>query len=291
MKRLTTTHPDIANDFKRYAQEHSTAGSHMPGSYVQSINKLNVILKSNTSLLGQHEDLWTFTDSRRLHGIYEAILAAQKKADGGFFAGTPTPSYWRQYFYSSAVKMLMTFLPLRRGREMMLVKADEATDADRLAQELEAIELPSEQIYWDDDVPVTSAVGKERLATIKVRENQNVFRSMMLKNYSSKCCLCGLPIEATLRASHISAWAKDVENRMNPQNGLCLAATYDAAFDRHLISLDEDFRLILSSSLREYCTNQAFKEQFKAFEGKKIEMPVRFPPSQRFLAKHREQMA
>lgn len=292
MRRLTSTHPDdIANDFKRYAQERSTPGSNMPGSYVQSINKLNVILKENTSLLGKNEDLWTFTDTCRLQEIYDAILAAQKTSDGGFFAGTPTPSYWKQYFYSSAVKMLITFLPLRNRQELMLAKAADATDARLLAKELDAIDLPPEQIYWDDEVPVTSVVGKERLANIKVRENQDVFRCMVLRNYREQCCLTGLPVIETLRASHISEWAKDPANRLNPENGLCLSATYDAAFDRHLISFDEDYRLILAQSLHEYYTNQAFQEQFKKLEGRRIAMPIKFSPSQKLLAKHREQMA
>ncbi len=291
MRRLPTTHPDVASDFKKFAQERSTPGSNMPGSYVQAINKLNVILKQNTSLLAKNEDLWTFMDTSRLREIYEAILKAQKTSGGGFFAGTPTPSYWKQYFYSSAIKMLMMFLPLHSRQELMLAKAAQATDAVLLAKELDAVELPTEQIYWDDDVPVTSAVGRDRLETIKVRENQNVFRQMMLKNYHRQCCLCGLPVVETLRASHISGWAEDKANRLNPTNGLCLAATYDAAFDKHLISLDEDYRLILSPSLHEYYTNKAFQEQFNALEGRKITMPSRFLPSQEFLAGHRERMS
>ena len=77
---------------------------------------------------------------------------------------------------------------------------------------------------------------------------------------------------------------------MNPENGLCLSATYDAAFDRHLISFDEKYRLILSSSLREYYTNEAFETQFRNFEGKAIAMPIKFLPSQELLQIHREKM-
>ena len=66
--------------------------------------------------------------------------------------------------------------------------------------------------------------------------------------------------------------------------------TNDAAFDKHLISLDEDYRLILSPSLGEYYSNKAFQEQFKALEGRRITMPSRFLPSQEFLAGHRKKM-
>lgn len=77
---------------------------------------------------------------------------------------------------------------------------------------------------------------------------------------------------------------------MNPENGLCPAATFDAAFDRYLISFNEKYRLILSSSLHEYCTNQAFKEQFKNLEGRTIKLPNKFIPSKETLAKHRESL-
>ena len=172
----------------------------------------------------------------------------------------------------------------------MLELARRATNARTLAENLSGIPLEPSRLYWDDNIQADSLVGRERLTEIKVRENQYVFRLMILRNYGFRCCLCGLPILETLRASHISEWHKDEANRLNPENGLCLSATYDAAFDKHLVSLDEDYRFILSPALHEYCTNQAFQVQFKAFEGKRIEMPGRFLPSQELLEKHRKQM-
>ena len=291
MKQSDITYPVIASAFKQYVQEHSAPGSNLPGSYVRAIRKLNIILKNNTTLLGNTEDLWTFSDSKRLFEIYEIIQDAQKASDGSFFAGTPTPSYWKNRFYSSAVIMLRTFLALYNRQKLMLAKAEIATDGAQLAKELDAMDLPDEQVYWDDNIPVSSAVGKERLAEIKVRENQNVFRKIVLRNFCSKCCITGLPIVEILRASHITEWAKDPDNRLNPENGLCLSATYDAAFDRHLISLDNDYRLIISKRLRDYNTNKAFQEQFMRLEGTRIIMPRKFLPSKLLLEKHREIMA
>lgn len=47
------------------------------------------------------------------------------------------------------------------------------------------------------------------------------------------------------RASHIVPWAESEEHRAKPGNGLCLAAT----FDRSLVSLDNDFRVLLDPRL------------------------------------------
>ena len=41
------------------------------------------------------------------------------------------------------------------------------------------------------------------------------------------------------------AWEEDEANLLNSED-LCLSAIYDAAFDRHLISFDEHYRLIVS---------------------------------------------
>jgi len=217
--------------------------------------------------------------------------ACHRGRDGcGFFAGTISPSYYLKHFYSAAVRKLAEFQLVHVRRDRMLEMAATATDAAHLASQLARIPLTASNLYWDDSIEVKSFAGKERLAAIKVRGNQHVFREMMLRNFDFKCCLCGLPVVETLCACHTSGWSKDAANRLNPENGLCLTATYHAAFDRHLVSLDEDYRLILSPSLREYCTNQAFQEQFKALDGRRITMPSRFLPSQKFLAGHREKM-
>lgn len=130
--------------------------------------------------------------------------------------------------------------------------------------------------------------GKDSVKETKVRLGQSYFRRMILANYGGKCCVTGLDIPQVLRASHIVAWAEDKRHRMNPENGLCLSATYDAAFDKHLISFDEEFRMIVSKEIKDYYTNDAAKEYFNKFEGRKIILPKRFMPNQKLLARHRE---
>lgn len=111
-----------------------------------------------------------------------------------------------------------------------------------------------------------------------------------MRNYKNQCCLSGLPLVETLQACHISSWQDDKKNRLNPENGLCLTATYHIAFDRNLIALDDDYRLILSPTLKEYYTNEAFKFYFKNFENQKIQMPIKFLPSKILLEKHRDKL-
>ena len=75
---------------------------------------------------------------------------------------------------------------------------------------------------------------------------------------------------------------------MNPENGLCLSGTYDFAFDQHLISFDEDYRLIVGGEIKDHFTTAITRDYFKKYEGKKITMPSKFLPSQNLLQRHRE---
>ena len=80
----------------------------------------------------------------------------------------------------------------------------------------------------------------------------------------------------------------DGKERLNPRNGLCLAKTHDAAFDRHLITLDERFRVVLSKSIRDHFASETISVNFRPFEGRPIELPQRFAPDPKFVDRHRE---
>jgi hypothetical protein len=130
----------------------------------------------------------------------------------------------------------------------------------------------------------------ETAVTTKARLGQRFFRQSVLASYNSRCCITGNPIPELLVASHILPWSKYPEHRLNPQNGLCLAHTQDAAFDKGLITFDENYRLVFSRYLQEFMPNEALVRNFLAYEGKQIEMPDKFLPGADFMLKHREEV-
>jgi putative restriction endonuclease len=130
----------------------------------------------------------------------------------------------------------------------------------------------------------------ETLISAKRRLGQRFFRQSVLASYNSRCCLTGNPVPELLVASHILPWANYPEHRLNPRNGLCLAQTQDAAFDRGLISFDEDYRLILGSYLKKFLPNEAVEGNFLAYEGKRIQMPDKFLPDPDLMSKHRKEI-
>ncbi len=285
---LSKDQKQIAEQYYLFARENQAKGSGTAHSYVTAINKIDVALH-NARLLDKADSVWDIHDNKKLLELYNFINGEKKKPDGGIFRNDPSPSYWKKGFCSAAVKKFVQFLSLQKREDEMVSIYDSLSDADAISAAMGKIKLDvSPLLLEDDDIDITSQEGKTKIREVETRQNQNVFRRIVLKNYSSRCCVTGLDVVEVLQASHISSWKEDKKNRLNPENGLCLSATYDAAFDRYLISLDEDYRLIFAPSLKEHYTNAAFKEQFCKIEGQKIIMPKRFMPSQEFLAKHRE---
>jgi hypothetical protein len=101
-------------------------------------------------------------------------------------------------------------------------------------------------------LPQTTEV--ERLVVQRV--GQDIFRASLMDYWQARCPLTGITDLALLRASHIVPW-KDCENneeRLNVHNGLLLSALWDAAFDKGLVTFENDgsprFAPCLSESAR-----------------------------------------
>ena len=159
---------------------------------------------------------------------------------------------------------------------------------DEMAFESEkkAIEIRGKHFDLSDNLMIPE--GKTRESTVKTRVNQNFFRKMILSSFDSTCCVTGMSIAELLVASHIIPWSVDSKNRMNPQNGLCLNMLHDKAFDVGLITLDESYRVVLSSKIQRLTSEKV--KMLKDYDGVKITLPSRFIPSQKFLFFHREEI-
>ena len=114
------------------------------------------------------------------------------------------------------------------------------------------------------------------------RVGQSFFRKIILTSYNKRCALTGIEEPRLLNASHIVAWKDDPQNRVNPSNGICLNALHDRAFDRHLITFDEDYRMIIAPHVPGIA-----RRKLESVETRRLEMPSRFLPDQAFLEKHR----
>lgn len=165
------------------------------------------------------------------------------------------------------------------GRMNDLAEESEAA-LERLASETPS--QPAER----ESIPPSGP--SESTAIVKIRRQQTFFRKAVLGSYGHRCCITGNPVPELLRASHIIAWSKSEEHRANPRNGLCLAATFDAAFDRGLITLDDDFRVLISSRLRSFLPNSELERTFLTVEGRQINLPEKNLPDLELIALHKK---
>ena len=128
----------------------------------------------------------------------------------------------------------------------------------------------------------------ETIANVKLRRGQEYFRDAVLNNFGGRCGVTELAIRDLLIASHILPWGTHAAERLNVRNGLCLSRLHDAAFDRGLITFDDNFRLLLSPTLKRELPQRSVAVNFGAYEGE----PLRFPqdsalPELEFLSQHR----
>ena len=128
--------------------------------------------------------------------------------------------------------------------------------------------------------------GETKEREVKTRVNQNVFRQMVLANYSCQCAITGIDIPDLLFASHIIPWSKNEQERLNPENGICLSALYDKAFDRGLIGVNKQYEVVLSTTLNKNKGKVFFIQYFAPVEKVKLQMPQKYLPKREFLEWH-----
>lgn len=119
-----------------------------------------------------------------------------------------------------------------------------------LLQSTNSVSLDNDSILISE-IENTNMVGAEKVALVKVRVNQGVFRDKLLKKYS-KCCLCGVSDTAFLTASHIKPWVEsNSKEKLDTENGFLLCPNHDKLFDGGWISFNDDGTIIISETLKQ----------------------------------------
>jgi len=91
-------------------------------------------------------------------------------------------------------------------------------------------------------------------------------------------------------ASHIIPWSKNEEERLNPENGICLSALYDRAYDKGYIGITEKFEILLSPLLKKKQKEDYYQKYFAPLQNAKIMMPQKYHPKKEFLQFHLEEV-
>lgn len=142
---------------------------------------------------------------------------------------------------------------------------------------------PLETKYQADLFDTQDLVGETKERLVKTRVNQHVFRQMVLANYSNRCAISGINIPSLLVASHIIPWAENEQERLNPENGICLSPLYDRAFDTGLIGITPDLVVQVSEKLKTQHKEPFYQTYFAPVHGSKLREAEKYRPRKEFL--------
>ena len=277
--------PDYKEAFIQYINANNVDGSGKASSYIRAIDLLCEMLEARALGFDDCKNVWSVSSVERLHELYLFVLAEARKNDASAWniQGIPK-SYLQKGYCSAALKSYQEFLVEYNYENSVLTAFEEYSGDEAGVIEKLDIDLIYPDFLIDDS---DNRVGEDVIRSVNVRSNQSVFRKMILKIYNQSCCITGLNIPEVNRASHIIPWAEDACKRLDPRNGLCLSATYDAAFDRNLISLDDEYRMIVSNDIKDHYSSESVKKCFINKEGFEIILPTKYKPNKDYLAEHR----
>lgn len=90
----------------------------------------------------------------------------------------------------------------------------------------------------------------ERSGLVISRVGQGAYRKRIIHRWEYKCAVTNFNKLDILIASHIVPWSKATDHeRLDVNNGLLLSPTYDALFDKHLITFDNKGKIQLSDKI------------------------------------------
>jgi putative restriction endonuclease len=111
-----------------------------------------------------------------------------------------------------------------------------------------------------------------------------IFKKEIPRIYQSQCCISGMKITTTANAQMVDAChivPFSLSNDDTISNGICLSPNLHRAFDRGLLTINEDFIVRISPSVTETDSPYGIAQ----FAGKRIWLPVttsHYPSSQNF---------
>lgn len=140
-----------------------------------------------------------------------------------------------------------------------------------------------EEAYSELTFDLNGLKGEVKDRIVKVRVNQSVFRQMVLKTYGNRCAISGINLPELLVAGHIIPWSVNEQERLNPENGICLSNLYDRAYEKGLICIDTDYKVLISKRLKSELDKNFYHQYFGRLEHQRIHLPKSYQPRRDFL--------
>lgn len=224
------------------------------GHEKQTVRQRIELLKSEESrnkLLNELKNIETFTVKPK-HLVHA----------GAYVASGEESSNSKKLSALNGMQKLRTFLfPIISSMHIYKLEKDDDNSISfywRPSPDFEAMANPSRllALYYGENKTIKKE-EKERLiakyqktsfeSDKKRRKGQSEYRKELLKKYSNGCPVTGIKRPELLIASHIQPWATcEEEDKTSSNNGFMLSALIDKLFDKGLITITEEGRIIYS---------------------------------------------
>jgi len=124
-----------------------------------------------------------------------------------------------------------------------------------------------------DEATITGVIEKRyRRSEVQIRLHQAHFRRNVLQAYRDRCCTCSLRERRLLDAAHITS-DRDINGDPVVSNGLAMCPSHHRAFDRHLFSVDSEYRVSVHADRLEFPQSDAVRHLLDRFHGNQIILP------------------
>lgn len=139
----------------------------------------------------------------------------------------------------------------------------------------------------------SNSYNRRHLETLNLEKNrQAFFNHAVLASYDVKCCITGIAIPELISVCHIKPVnaCQNEEEKISPQNGLCMNALFKEAFQTGLISIRSDnMKIMVSSKLKKHKKlDSVTKSWIVESEGREIIKPQHCLPQKNFFEYHND---
>jgi len=129
----------------------------------------------------------------------------------------------------------------------------DANRASRLLGEIQLDALGEPEDFASQFEPLDIDERELAAASVHYREGQGAFRTRILDAYGRRCAISGEKTEPVLDAAHVQPYLGPRSNHV--QNGLLLSKEFHALFDHGLLTVTPDYRIRVSSQIKERWSN------------------------------------
>ncbi len=140
----------------------------------------------------------------------------------------------------------------------------------------ELIQIRLNEDYDDSffDIENLEDAKKKIEKLVTYRQGQPKFRSGLMRNYDSKCCITGCEVLDVLEACHIYPYMGPKTNHLS--NGFILRSDLHMLYDKGLLCIDENYKVKISGRWRN-------DPMYNIYHGKIIRLPYENLPNKQAL--------